>query len=435
MKHLLLLLFMALASFSGMALEGSWRGMLDLGRVQMALVLNFSHDAQGNAVCTFDSPDQGVYGLATKVCLLTDDSVAVEVTIARIKVSGRIVGHKIEGMFEQSSVRLPLVLEYQQPEATEDLPYAVSEVEIASDGAMLSGTLCMPVEPCALVVMVTGSGPQNRDEELMGHRPFAVLADSLARAGIASIRYDDRGVAQSTGDFAAATTDTFALDAQRVVEHARTIFAGKVGIIGHSEGGYIAYQLAAEGVVDFAVSIAGPAIPCREIILDQNRFSLEKAGLSEEQITTALAIVSEAFDVIAAGGTPDFDAIAGERASQLPESLMASLRATSQASTTLWVRRFVQLDAAPYLRTIKCPLMAIFGTLDTQVRSSANYPRVSELCPSANAVEYPGLNHLMQHAVTGAVTEYSQIPETMSPEVIADIAAFIRSVCPSLSLQ
>ncbi len=224
MKHLLLLLFMALASFSGMALEGSWRGMLDLGRVQMALVLNFSHDAQGNAVCTFDSPDQGVYGLATKVCLLTDDSVAVEVTIARIKVSGRIVGHKIEGMFEQSSVRLPLVLEYQQPEATEDLPYAVSEVEIASDGAMLSGTLCMPAEPCALVVMVTGSGPQNRDEELMGHRPFAVLADSLARAGIASIRYDDRGVAQSTGDFAAATTDTFALDAQRVVEHARTIF-------------------------------------------------------------------------------------------------------------------------------------------------------------------------------------------------------------------
>ena len=134
-------------------------------------------------------------------------------------------------------------------------------------------------------------------------------------------------------------------------------------------------------MVDFAVSIAGPAIPCREIILDQNRFSLEKAGLSEEQITTALAIVSEASDVIAAGGTPDFDAIAGERASQLPESLMASLRATSQASTTLWVRRFVQLDAAPYLRTIKCPLMAIFGTLDTQVRSAVNCPRVKELWP------------------------------------------------------
>ena len=428
MKYLVSLLFVAVVAMAASALDGAWRGTLDLGRAQLAVVLNFSQDAQGNAACTFDSPDQGVYGLTAKVNALTEDSVAVEVSMAGIKVHGRIVGDRIEGTFEQGRAQLPLVLERQQPAVAVDLPYEVSEVEIASDGAVLSGTLCMPEQPCALVVMVSGSGPQNRDEELMGHRPFAVLADSLARAGIASIRYDDRGVARSTGDFAAATTDTFAIDAQRVVEHARTIFAGKVGIIGHSEGGYIAYQLAAEGAVDFAVAIAGPAVPCREIILDQNRTSLQAAGLTEDQITTALAIVNEAFDVIAAGGTPDFDAIAGERAAQLPPQLMTSLRATSQASTTPWVRRFVQLDAAPHLRAIKCPLMAIVGTLDTQVRSTVNYPRVKELCPTAHAVEYPGLNHLMQHATTGAVAEYSQITETISPEVIADIAAFIRSL-------
>lgn len=428
MKYLVSLLFVTVAAMAAAALDGAWRGPLDLGRAQLAVVLNFSHDAQGNAVCTFDSPDQGVYGLAAAVNLLTEDSVAVEVAMARIKVSGHIHGDRIEGVFEQGPARLPLVLERQQPKVAEDLPYEVSEVEIASDGAVLAGTLCMPAEPCALIVMVTGSGPQNRDEELMGHRPFAVLADSLARAGIASIRYDDRGVARSTGNFATATTDTFAIDAQRVVEHARTLFAGKVGIIGHSEGGYIAYQLAAEKVVDFAVAIAGPAVPCREIILDQNRYSLEAAGLSEDQITTALAIVNEAFDVITAGGTPDFDAIAGEHASQLPAPLMASLRATSQASTTPWVRRFVQLDAATYLCAINCPLMAIFGTLDTQVRSSANYPRVRELCPAAHTIGYPGLNHLMQHATTGAVSEYGQIAETMAPEVIADIAAFIRAL-------
>ena len=426
MRYLICVLLWAVAAIAAAALDGAWRGSLDLGRAQLAVVLNFSKDAQGNDVCTFDSPDQGVYGLATKVNVLTEDSVALEVAMAGIKVHGRIVGERIEGVFVQGRAQLPLVLERQQPEAAVDLPYQVTDIEIPSDGAVLAGTLCMPANPCALVVMVSGSGPQNRDEELMGHRPFAVLADSLARAGIASIRYDDRGVAHSTGNFAAATTDTFALDAQRVVEYGRTLFAGKVGLIGHSEGGYIAYQLAAEGAVDFAVAIAGPAVPCREIILDQNRYSLQAAGLSDDQIFTALSIVNEAFDVIAAGGTPDFDAIAGERAAQLPEPLMTSLRATSQASTTPWVRRFVQLDAAPYLRAVKCPLMAIFGTLDTQVRSAVNYPRVKELCPSAHAVEYTGLNHLMQHATTGAVSEYGQIAETMAPEVIADIAAFIR---------
>lgn len=266
MKYLVSLLFVAVVAMAASALDGAWRGTLDLGRAQLAVVLNFSQDAQGNAACTFDSPDQGVYGLTAKVNALTEDSVAVEVAMAGIKVHGRIVGERIEGVFVQGRAQLPLVLERQQPEAAVDLPYQVTDIEIPSDGAVLAGTLCMPEQPCALVVMVSGSGPQNRDEELMGHRPFAVLADSLARAGIASIRYDDRGVARSTGDFAAATTDTFAIDAQRVVEHARTLFNGKVGIIGHSEGGYIAYQLAAEGAVDFAVAIAGPAVPCLSLI-------------------------------------------------------------------------------------------------------------------------------------------------------------------------
>lgn len=427
MKRLIFGIIFALVATSASALEGAWRGVLDLGRARLAIVLNFSQDAEGKCVCTFDSPDQGAYGIATRIDYLTADSVAVEVTMASIKMRGRIEGKRIEGTFEQGPARLPMLLEYQEPEAKTDLPYSVSEVAIPSGEALLAGTMCMPTDPKALVVMVTGSGPQNRDEELMGHKPFAVLADSLARRGIASIRYDDRGVAKSTGDFATATTDTLALDAARVVDYARTQFGGRVGIIGHSEGGYIAYQLGSEGVVDMSVAIAGPVVPCREIILDQNRHTLEQSGMGKEEITTALAIIDEAFDVIAAGGTLDFDAIAGERASQLPAMLMAQLRATSTASTTPWVRRFVGLDAAPYLRDMKCPLMAIFGTLDTQVRSSVNMARIRELCPGVNAKEYAGLNHLMQHAVTGEVAEYAEIEESMSPEVIADIIDFIHS--------
>lgn len=427
MKRLIFGMILALVATSASALEGAWRGVLDLGRARLAIVLNFSQDAEGKSVCTFDSPDQGAYGIATRIDYLTADSVAVEVTMASIKMRGRIVGKRIEGTFEQGPARLPLELEYQVPEASIDLPYSVTEISIPSKGAVLAGTMYMPKEPRAMVVFVSGSGPQNRDEELMGHKPFAVLADSLARRGIASIRYDDRGVAKSTGDFATATTDTFALDAARVVDYARTQFGGRVGIIGHSEGGYIAYQLGSEGVVDMSVAIAGPTVPCREIILDQNRHTLEQSGMGKEEITTALAIIDEAFDVIAAGGTLDFDAIAGERASQLPAMLMAQLRATSTALTTPWVRRFVGLDAAPYLRDMKCPLMAIFGTLDTQVRSSVNMARIRELCPGVNAKEYAGLNHLMQHAVTGEVAEYAEIEETMSPEVIADIIDFIHS--------
>lgn len=427
MKRLIFGLTLALVASSASALEGAWRGVLDLGRARLAVVLNFSQDADGKPQCTFDSPDQGAYGIATHIDYLTADSVAVEVTMASIKMRGRISGTRISGIFEQGPARLPLELEYQVPEASIDLPYSVTEISIPSKGAVLAGTMYMPKEPRAMVVFVSGSGPQNRDEELMGHKPFAVLADSLARRGIASIRYDDRGVAKSTGDFATATTDTFALDAARVVDYARTQFGGRVGIIGHSEGGYIAYQLGSEGVVDMSVAIAGPTVPCREIILDQNRHTLEQSGMGKEEITTALAIIDEAFDVIAAGGTLDFDAIAGERASQLPAMLMAQLRATSTASTTPWVRRFVGLDAAPYLRDMKCPLMAIFGTLDTQVRSSVNMARIRELCPGVNAKEYAGLNHLMQHAVTGEVAEYAEIEETMSPEVIADIIDFIHS--------
>lgn len=427
MKRLIFGMILALVATSASALEGAWRGVLDLGRARLAVVLNFSQDADGKPKCTFDSPDQGAYGIATRIDYLTADSVAVEVTMASIKVRGHISGTRISGTFEQGTARLPLELEYQVPEASIDLPYSVTEISIPSEGAVLAGTMYMPKDPRAMVVFVSGSGPQNRDEELMGHKPFAVLADSLARRGIASIRYDDRGVAKSTGNFATATTDTFALDAKHVVEYARTQFGGKIGIIGHSEGGYIAYQLGAEGVVDMSVAIAGPAVPCREIILDQNRHTLEQSGMGENEIATALAIVDQAFDVIAAGGTPDFDAIAGDRASRLPATLMAQLRATSTASTTLWVRRFVGLDAAPYLKEMKCPLMAIFGTLDTQVRSSVNIARIRELCPGVNAKEYPGLNHLMQHAVTGEVAEYAKIEETMSPEVIADIIDFIHS--------
>lgn len=206
-------------------LKGAWRGELDLGRTKLPLVLRFSESEAGETRCTLDSPSQGARGIEMAVELCTADSVALSCEALRARFTGRVMGCLIRGRFEQQGAKLPLnlvpeiVIGERRPQ-TPKPPYPFSVVDTvftAADGAVMSATLCMPAEAegtaVPAVVMVTGSGPQNRDEELMDHRPFAVIADYLARRGIASLRYDDRGTGRSTGDFASATTYTFKDDA------------------------------------------------------------------------------------------------------------------------------------------------------------------------------------------------------------------------------
>ncbi len=262
---------------------------------------------------------------------------------------------------------------------------------------MLAATFTLPEKPRAAVVFVSGSGAQNRDEEIFEHKPFGLLADRLARAGIASLRYDDRGTAQSTGNFASATTYTFRDDAATALARLRSLCPDcPVGVIGHSEGGTIAFMLAADGKVDFAISLAGMAQTGLELIMEQNRDVLRVAGLSGSEFETKIAKVEA--------------------------TLLQS------AANSPWLNDFLELNPAEYLQKINCPLLALNGSLDTQVKAALNLPIIQQALPVAIVKEYASLNHLFQHATTGAVSEYGQIAETFAEQPIADIIEFILNI-------
>ena len=272
-------------------------------------------------------------------------------------------------------------------------PYQTEEVSFTNGeaGATLVGTLTQPDDAKCVLLLVSGSGQQNRDEEILGHRPFAVIADRLARHGIATLRYDDRGTAASTGgDVMTATTRDFADDAASGIAWLRQ--SGrfqKVGVMGHSEGGGIAFMMGAEGLVDFIVSLAGPAVPGDSILLQQNR-----------------ALYGE----LAAGLTTE------------------DIRNNPQIKQIPWYQFFVNYDPQPDIARITCPVMALNGEKDCQVDAPMNLAALRRvLQPNVQHFikSYPGLNHLFQHCETGLPDEYEVIDETFSEEVINDIIEWI----------
>lgn len=444
-KIIAVLASLAWVGASAVAIDGSWRGELNLGQIKLPLVFNFK-TANGVTTATLDSPNQGVKGVASDVVYCSPDSVAVDVPSIGAAFRGHIAGDSISGSFSQRGYTFPMMLTPERSLAerrpqTPMPPFPYSSVDTtftAPDGAVLAATLTLPagvtsdaVNDTPIVVMVTGSGPQNRDEELFEHRPFAVIADRLARAGIASLRYDDRGTAKSGGDFASSTTMTFKHDAGSAVDFARSLApAAKVGILGHSEGGSIALLLAAEGKPDFVVSLAGMTVGGKDALMAQNRHTLDKAGITGQPADYSMRLVEAVFDHIASGAPDKFDVDSFVAANNLevPESIMASVRGNVQTSSAPYMKELLNMRPADSLGDINCPVFAVNGTLDTQVASGPNLALIRELVRDARVKEYPGLNHMLQHAVTGESTEYGTITETISPEVLDDICAFITAL-------
>lgn len=428
------------------ALTGSWRGELVLGPNKLPLVFNFSEDEKGAPQCTMDSPNQGAKGIPTIVLYCSSDSVWVACTTIGASYGGRIADGTITGTFSQSGYSFPLVLTPEIPmderrPQTPRPPYPYTTIDTtfaAPDGAVMSATLTLPADVAKgkrvpAVVMVTGSGSQNRDEELFEHKPFAVIADYLARNGIASLRYDDRGTAKSGGDFASSTIYTFKDDAAAAIKMLRSLpEIESVGVIGHSEGGTIAFMLGAAGVPDFLISLAGMAVSGKETILSQNEHSLALAGITGEEQEQCLRLLGLVFDEMAdqyrrgVSQPVDVDSIAVAEGIVVNPALMASLRA-SQGSRSNWYDAFLGIDARKYLEQVKCPVLAVNGERDTQV-SPANLDVVKALVPGAQTLLLPELNHLLQHATTGEMEEYGEIRETISPEALAAMAAFIKGL-------
>jgi len=420
MKRIIFSLVLALgtlANAAGQGLSGDWSGPLNVQGQALTLVFHLA--LAGDApTATFDSPDQGARGIEARVVFASADSVCLTVPRIGARFAGHAENEQIIGTFAQSGYSFPLTLTrgYAKPRRPQTpqppFPYETREISFlnAHDSVRLAGTLTLPAcaanEAVPCVVMVSGSGLQNRDEEIFDHKPFLVLADYLARRGIASLRYDDRGCGESKCAGAEyATTADFARDAAAALDFVREeATAGaancqlstvncqlpRIGILGHSEGANIALMMAAQGRANFAVSLAA-------------------VGVRGDTALTAQA-----------------NALLAVRA--MPQMSVSDYRQNAEAQGVPWLNYFLDYDPSPDIHAARCPVFALNGANDWQVLSALNLSAIRQKLPAnpQNQVrEYPGLNHLFQHALTGLPEEYGKIEETLAPEVMADIANWI----------
>ena len=495
--------------------SGTWSGKISAGIASLNIVFHIC-EKDGKFFSLLDSPDQNVSGIAADSSSLRNDTVFIRISRLMAEYEGVFRNDSICGTFRQSGMDFPLVLRRGfTPSGRPQTPvppfgYTTEDVvfENDRDGASLAGTISYPVgyghgmescrpagdvrpddagsglkasrpdkslridgkqesgpaqarqdcRPC-MVVMVSGSGLQDRNEEIYGHKPFLVIADWLAENGIASLRYDDRGTGGSKGDVENATTEDFMRDALAAVRFAKqTGRFSRVGILGHSEGGTIAFMAAAESDdVDFVISLAGGAVGGDSILIWQNRRMLELSGVDGEIIDGYVRVLGKVLEIKALGfpecvkgykklrkkysmypedridgliASVVVDEIMEEEPVGLPAAAISNLK-NVLARKSAWIDYFIASDPAEYIRKTDCPVLALNGSKDTQVDPSSNLAAIRENAPrgsNVTVIELPGLNHLFQHCSTGLVSEYKDIEETISPEVLELIADWILSL-------
>jgi len=465
LKRLLLLLFITVCiNITGLpqtdksAFTGIWQGVLKVSGFELRIVFNVT-EAEGKLTSTMDSPDQNAFGINVDSTSFENDSVYFYIISIKGYYDGTLQKDSINGTWHQAGSSWPLVLkkiekveEPKRPQVPQK-PYPYNEEEVtfvdSTAGIELAGTLTIPKvgDPFPAVVLVTGSGPQDRDESLLGHKPFLVLADYLTRHGIAVLRYDDRGVGKSAGKFSTATTNDFVNDALagvKFLEDRKDIRRNKIGIIGHSEGGLIAPLAAVKSsTVNFIVLMAGPGVSGREILLEQSKLIEKAMGMSEEKIEKSTELAKKFYDVVE---NEKDSAAAAEKIKELFQSYYTSMDSTEkaefgsdpesvfdrQAQTLLthWFKFFLTYDPKETLEKVKVPVLAINGENDLQVPPKQNLPVIEEALKDGGnkdykVIEIPKLNHLFQTSETGSPTEYSKIEETFSPKALDIITNWI----------
>lgn len=425
MKRLpFLLMNILMVLFSANAQTGAWSGNLEVQGTKIPLV--FHLDDEKPAI---DSPAQGVKGLPIQLTRIASDSISINIPLIGATFRGKCNGTEIVGKFTQHGMEFPLTLHSGEPVLKRPqtpkppFPYQQEEVSFSNGDAVLKGTLTLPKDydrDTPVIIMVTGSGLQNRDEEIHEHKPFGVIADALAKNGIASLRYDDRGFGESTGDAVNCTTEDLMNDALAGIDLLRQKF-NKVGVLGHSEGGSIALMLGADKKVDFIVSLAGMVISGKETLMDQNRYAFSRTEYPQEVEDEYCDLISSIFDN---------DATASEKleASKMPAELKQNLETVIQQMKFPYMQYFVALNPSKNLSNIKCPVLALNGKKDTQVYYQKNLDALTNGLPQNKRnkiVALDDLNHMFQHCTTGATNEYAVIEETISPEVLTLITDFI----------
>ncbi|MFI9509874.1 alpha/beta hydrolase family protein [Nocardia sp. NPDC052566] len=423
---------------------GDWHGKIEIPGQPLDIGVTLADAGKS----TIDIPTQGLRGAALKDVQVQPDRV--EFALADIPgdpvFRGKLDGERITGTFTQSGQSFPLNMgrgkvaappRPQEPKAP--FPYRVQDVTYRSGEITIAGTLTQPEGkgPFPAVLLITGSGAQNRDEELLGHKLFLLFADTLTRAGYAVLRVDDRGVGGTTGKLDDATYADLTDDAAAGVGFLRArpdIDPARVGLLGHSEGGYIAPMVAArpDSGVAFVIMMAGPAVPGYDVIIEQIKLIGTAEGQPAAEVETSVRESNQVFELLRKGDL----AGAKELAKRINQSRPADKRAPEGQDDELtpYFVALVTQDPAPALSALRMPVFAFYGGKDLQVPAAQSEPAARALLaadPDATVTVFPDLNHLMQPTKTGRPSEYAGIETTIAPEVLTAVTTWLTQRFPT----
>lgn len=452
-------LFLFTGSLKAQNISGAWEGKLKVQGAELRLVFNLI-ESDGVYGGTMDSPDQNAYSIPLSEVLVTNDSILLALKAAGISYKGKLQGDTCEGTFKQGAFTAEMPLKKstsevkkqnrpQEPQPPFDYP--IEEVMFYNESAKinLAGTLTMPkgTGPFPVAVLISGSGAQNRDEEIFGHKPFKVIADDFAKKGIAVLRFDDRGTAKSEGNQAVATSADFATDVSAAVDYLKgrkEIDSRKIGLVGHSEGGIIAPMVHnMRNDISFMILMAGTGVRGDVLLLEQQRLIGQANGMTESQLTAAAKVNKALFEIVVnSEGTPE------EKTKKMRDLLEGTIKENPELSAlsqkdqesfitqniqslnSPWMTYFLKYDPSEMLKRTSCAVLAINGTKDLQVPAEMNLKGIEEALKQAGNTNYKikaldGLNHLFQECETGAPGEYIKIEQTLSPIVLDVMSAWI----------
>lgn len=462
MRNLVLVLLTGLFSLTiyGQDITGHWNGILTVHGTQLRLVFNIEK-IDNNLTSTLDSPDQGAFGIPSTNTTFENSTLRITIANAKIEYEGKLGNDTlIEGSFKQAGHLFELKLSkkitnknilVRPQEPNSPYPYYFEDVtfENKSAGISFAGTLTLPFKDGVfpVVILISGSGPQNRDGELLGHKPFLVLSDYLTKNGIAVLRYDDRGTAFSKGEFTSATSEDFATDVEAGIEYLKTrkeINKKEIGLIGHSEGGIIAPMVASKSKdVAFIILLAGPGIQGDQLLLLQQKLICKVKGFSEEYLRISESTNRKIFDIVKKSNSLDQldidltnyitnnlkDFPKAEQHEEINGEDFVKLQVKHIA--TPWMQYFIKYNPFQTLTKVKCPVFALNGEKDLQVPPKENLNAINiALKKGGNKqvmiLELPNLNHLFQECITGAPDEYYLIEQTFSPTAMKEILKWIK---------
>lgn len=456
---IVLFIFFVSIAMSAQDITGQWNGVLKVQGMQLRVVFNVTKSG-AFYTSTMDSPDQGAAGIPVTQTTFVNSTIKFEVTNARIQYNGALKNDEIVGTFKQGGQEFPMNLSrktiekevIKRPqEPTKPYSYYSEDVTFpnAKANISLAGTLTLPKKEgnYPVVILISGSGAQNRDSELLGHKPFLVISDYLTKNGIAVLRYDDRGFGQSTGDFKTATSADFATDVESAVAYLKTrkeINLKKIGLMGHSEGGIIAPMVAAKSKdISFIVLLAGTGIQGDKLLLLQQELIARANGASEAEIKTTFQNNSKLFEmVVKSTDTQKLkteltskinELIKNDNSTEIPNGMTKEQYIALQVNqiTSPWMQYFLKYNPQPTLEKVKCPVLAVNGEKDLQVPPKENLTAIKNALikggnKNVTTIEFPNLNHLFQESTTGSPSEYATIEQTFSPVALNEITKWIQ---------